>query len=545
MEEVATLIRETPLAALMLVVAAGFLLGRLRWRRLALGPAGGTLLVALVAGSIGLRPSEIGVGPAPALSVGALGFSLFLFSVGFEAGPRFFSSLRRGRGWRYVVTGNVVNLLAVLVAVGASAALGLGGAVSAGALAGALTSAPTYAAAAELLPDPRAVSVSFALTYPVGLIALVLLVQLVPRWLGEDLSDDEDDERPGRHGPSQPELTRCFRIANDTVIGRSLRELNLGAATGCIVQRLHREESIRLTDGDTVLERGDHLLVTGRLDELERFARRVGPEVYDEELQRRLPPPRRVLVTRKSVARIPLAELDLTRRHHALVVAIHRGECEVEPGADIALQIGDVVDVVGPRAGVAAVAEELGRFETPQLRFAAPIYAVGILLGLLLGRVELGIGDVSLRVGSAAGLLISGLLIGRLRHVGRFRLDVSPVARHLVRDLGILLFVAETGLRAAASGAGGFPILATVAVGLLASVVPVAGALLVARRLLRLRPVEAWGSVCGGMTSSAALTVVRDAAGSREPAVSYSAAFAVSSVLVTIAGQVVVLLLPA
>jgi putative transport protein len=121
---------------------------------------------------------------------------------------------------------------------------------------------------------------------------------------------------------------------------------------------------------------------------------------------------------------------------------------------------------------------------------------------------------------------------------------VPAPARQLVRDLGILLFVAETGVHAGESPLEGLreALLPTLAAGAVVTLVPVVVALIVGRRLLRLRPVDAWGSACGGMTSSAALYSLRVAADSNEPAISYAAAYAVASVLATLAGQFVILL---
>ncbi len=107
-----------PLAGLMLVVTLGYLLGRPGLRGISLGPAGGTLFAALIAGHLGLSFDRLyDARHAPLVTVGDFGFALFIYSVGFEAGAGFFGSLRSGRGWRMVAVGMVVNFLAILVAV--------------------------------------------------------------------------------------------------------------------------------------------------------------------------------------------------------------------------------------------------------------------------------------------------------------------------------------------------------------------------------------------------------------------------------------------
>ena len=182
------LLNEFPLAGLMLVVALGFTLGRWAIRGVALGPAGGTLAVALLFGAMGLSFTEMYGSEDPHLTLGSFGFALFIYSVGFEAGPRFFSSLLGAAGWKIAGVCLAVNVLSVALAIICGLLFGLDDSVTAGVLSGALTSAPTYAAAAEVCSDQSALTVSFALTYPFGLIGMVMIVLLLPRWMRDDLS---------------------------------------------------------------------------------------------------------------------------------------------------------------------------------------------------------------------------------------------------------------------------------------------------------------------------------------------------------------------
>lgn len=536
-----------PLAGLMLVVAVGFSLGRLSWKGLSLGPAGGTLFVALLFGRWGLSFQELYGSDAPPLTVGAFGFALFIYSVGFEAGPRFFSSLFGGPGWRFVLVGAIVNVSALLLTVLFASLLVLSDSLAAGLLSGALTSAPTYAAAAETCSDPTGLAVAFALTYPIGQAGVVLMIQFLPRVMGQDLVKESDAAEESRAAPIAAqglELTRAFDVKNEKVIGPSLRELNLTNRTGCYITRLHRGEDVRDVDADTVLEPGDHLLVRGRFAELQRFQVLVGPEVYDDELRRKMGKARRVRVHSASVIGKPLSELQLTKRFHSLIVEIDRGGVAIEADADVTLAQGDVVHVQGSRQNVRALADVLGRFERSHDETDIAVYAGGIFLGLLLGQLAVPLGGARVTLGYAGGLLLAGVLLGRFRSVGLFHANVPRAARQLVRDLGILLFVAETGVKAGESSFGVMEgvLLPTMGAALAVTVFSVVIALVFARWVLHMRAVDAWGSVGGGMTSSAALVAIKRAADSNQPALSYAASYAVASVLATIAGQVVVLM---
>jgi len=551
--EVIDQLNRTPLASFMLVIATGYALGRASWRGLALGPAGGTLAVAILLGALGLDFQALYGSEAPKLTIGTLGFTLFIYSVGFEAGPRFFASLVGGPGLRFVAVGLVVNVLALVLGIACGWLLDLGGAVTAGAVSGALTSAATYAAALEVVYGKPEVTgplaVSFALIYPIGLVGIVLLLQILPRARGTDLAreaEDGESARPDvRDVKRQAELFRAFEVTAPEVAGASLAALDLPRRTRCYVTQVHRGDAILPANADTVLETGDHLLVRGRLADLESFSRLVGPEIDDAELRNRVPSARRIVLLASSAAGLALADLDLARRFDCLVVGIERGPVRVEPAADVHVQRGDVLEVVGRRSDVRRAAETLGRLERPDTETNIGVYAAGILLGLLVGRLGFDLAGVDLSLGFAGGLLLSGIFMGWVRRLGPFPTHVPRPARQLVRDLGILLFVAETGVRAGGSSLAALEgrVLPLLACGVFLSVVPVLVALWVACRVLHMRPVDAWGSVCGGMTSSSGLAALQRATDSNAPAVSYAASYAVASVLITIAGRVIMLVM--
>ena len=534
-----------PLASLMLVIAVGYLIGRVEVRGLALGPAGGTLGIALLAGFSGLNfPSHEGVG-GQELNFGAIGFALFIYAIGFEAGPRFFDCLRGGLGWRLPAVGVLVNLLALGLAVVFGRLLGFGESATAGLLAGALTSAPTYAAAMDVADDNVALAVSFAITFPVGLIGMVWVAQVLPRWMGDDLAagtsalhDDEDTP------PPRPILRRAFEVRREEVIGRRLGELDLAMSTGCYIVHLHQGPRVVVPDGDTRLEAGDHVMAKGRLEQLQAFAERVGPEVYDAELRSRLPSPRAILVTESAVAGKTLRELAFFKEHGCLVTEVQRLGEPLEASADLALELGDIALVTGERDDVREVSRRLGRFERSSRETDLAIYAGGIFLGALLGSGIAWLFSLDRRVGDAIGLLTVGVLLGRFRRIGPFSAHVPPAAHQLMRDFGILLFVAETGTAAGMRAVEGIDVRAVpiLLCAFLTISLPVAAAVLVGRRVLGLRPADAWGAACGGMTSSSALAVIRNAADSSEPAIGYAASYAVSSVLATLAGAIVVAL---
>ena len=231
-------LNQVPLAGVMLTVALGFLAGRVQWRGIGLGPAGGTLLVALLLGGWGLSFRQLYASDHPRVTLGLFGFCLFIYSVGFEAGPRFFAVLRGGSGWRIALVATVVNVVALALALLLGNLLDLGGAITAGMLSGALTSAPTYAAAAEASRDLAPLAVSFAITYPFGLVGVVLMVQFMPRFMRDDLAADVDDVEDSATPVRSAELVRVFDVQNDEVIQKTLADLDINNTTGIRNDRL-------------------------------------------------------------------------------------------------------------------------------------------------------------------------------------------------------------------------------------------------------------------------------------------------------------------
>lgn len=557
-------IRDLPLVAPLLVVALGTSVGRLSIRRVGLGPAGGTLFVALAVGASGVFAVDGAHSNLVSLkALGTFGFALFIYSVGFDAAPHLRTQIRSRRGLAFVTIGSLVSIVGVGVMVALAAVLDLSPSAAAGILAGALTSPPTFAAASEVADDPATLSIAFALTYPIGLVALVILIQTVPRLTRQDLGRDalsEEELAAREQGATRaeggsPEFTRAFEVRSEEVIGRPLRELGLTRRTGCVISRIHRAplggadgdsgtDEVLIPSGDTQLLPGDHVVVTGRVDELKAFEALVGEEAFDLELQAPRLPSRRVLVRSRQVSGQALRDLRIIDRFHCVVTRIERGTLWIEPGPDVVLRRGDVIEVVGQRADLQRFTAEVGRFEPPGHETDIAVYAGGILLGLALGSISIDVGAFHITLGFAGGLLLVGVLMGLRRQLGPVRTHVPREARQLVRDLGISLFVAAAGLEAgphvgaALADAPGAWLVAATLVHVVAVVVP----LLVAR-LWRLRPLDAWGSVCGGMTSSAALHTVRRAADSTDVAASYAAAYAVASILATLAGPGIIVLL--
>lgn len=551
MDELVAFVNDIPLAGIMLVVAAGWLLGRVEWRGIGLSPSGGVLLVALVLGFYGLNFDALygaSDGGLPRMTIGTFGFALFIYAIGFEAGPRFFSALA-GSGFKFVVLALVANGLALGTVVGASYLFTLDSSSTAGALAGALTSTPALASASEVVPDVGQMSVAYALAYPWGQVGLLLMVAVIPRLMRRPLrgaqgNEDLGEGRVQTYEDAAADRTRSYVVESTEVDGKRLRDLGLPAKVGVIVTRIRRGKEVMLPGPNVELKLGDVVLCSGKLSSLEKLESLLGQETYDPELRRSIPAPRRIQVAKSVAVGATLADLNLPSRFNCVVVRVERGVEFLDPVGDLKLEHFDVLEIVGRNANIRDVANEVGYLEQANFETNIAIYAFGILAGLLVGYLSVRIGGVSLSIGSAGGLLLVGLLLGRFRRIGRFSANVPKAARQLVRDLGILLFISEAGVRggeALVEGLQTSPYLILLT-GFVCTTLTVLGTLVVGQKVLRMKALDSWGALCGGMTSTTSLEAVNRQAGNNDAVVGYAATYAVASVLITLAGQLAVTL---
>ena len=290
------LLQESDALLLFCVLAFGLLLGRIKLGGFEIGTTAGVLLVALVFGNWGFDFS---------VQTESLGFMLFIFCVGIEAGPNFFSTFAQD-GIRYVAIAFVVAVTGVLVTYSIASVLELDPALSAGMLAGALTSTPTLVGAQDAVSQQAAlldagqksamigqISVGYAMTYVVGLVGLLITISYFPRLLGIQMPEEArrvaaarglDNSR--RRNVRTP-ILRAYVITEpvaEELIGRTLREIGLYERSGLLIERIKRDGKLFEPDSETQLEIGDRVALVGFPSSHARSQERIGEEVYDPDL---------------------------------------------------------------------------------------------------------------------------------------------------------------------------------------------------------------------------------------------------------------------
>jgi putative transport protein len=546
------LLRDNWLLLLFIVIGLGYLIGNIRIFGIPAGPTIGVLLAGLFFGHYDLAVSQ---------GVGAFGFALFIFSVGIQAGPSFFSAFRED-GPKYIVLAALVAVSGFALAWSISRVLGFENGFDAGLLAGGLTSTPTLAGAQDavqsglaLIPGDTTearvmenIGVGYALTYLVGTLVVILMIRYMPRFLGLNLEAMANTyarekgmlRKPGQRSASAEALPviRAYRVGSEgagKTIGQRNAELNeAGAAL-----RVRRDGEILEPSPEFMLQEGDVVSIIASLGAHQRGQQHSGGEVLDAELLNYRIDAHEVVVVSSYATGKSLRELDLSRAHGCWVNALVRAGLELPLADDIVLQKGDRLHVVGEEAHLRKAADLIGYIEQEVQETDLVTFSFGIAAGVALGLIVFKAGAVAIGLGTAGGLLVSGIAVGYLSSLKPTFGRVPAAARYLLRELGLMLLMASIGLNA-----GGGIIEALLDVGpaivlaaLVVSTVPVAVGYFVGRKLLRLNPALLLGSLTGAMTSTPALAVVTEAARSSVPAIGYAGTYTFANVMLTFAGS--------
>lgn len=553
--DVYALLTESPTLTFFLIVGLGYLVGQVQFRGFQLGPSTGVLFAALVFGHYGFE--------AP-VQTESIGFILFIYCVGLQAGPQFFNAFRE-EGKKYIVLAVATAVVGGTLAFALSHWFAFDAGYSAGVLAGALTSTPTLVAAREtlasgmaVLPDgvsadmaARNVTVSYAITYLFGLGGLVVLMTLLPRVLGLDLVAAAEEEAKRRQVSSlgvgtvrqaEMPILRVYRVTKEGAHGQSLRDLRFLEKTGCMIEKIKRGTMLIEPEPDSELHENDLVAVVGRRSELVRAAEFMGPEAVDSELLELAPVTRAILLTEARLVGQSLRDLDLGESWGCFVTKVTRAGIELPLQSELQLQKGDLLLVTGMKSRVERVADHIGQMERDVDETDLVTFAFGIAAGLVMGAFAVKLGNLSISLGSAGGLLIAGLVIGFLNSINPTIGRVPAAARYILMELGLLFFMAGIGVRAggdivsALTSAGPALILS----GLVVMAVPALVAFVIGRYALGLHPVILLGAITGSMTSTPALAIVTSQSRSQLPVLGYAGTYTFANVFLAFAGSLMV-----
>ena len=545
-------LRDQPVLVFFLVLSLGYLVGNIRVAGIGLGSVGGVLLVGLFFGHLGFS-----------MQAGAqtFGFAIFIFCVGYQAGPQFFDVLMSD-GLKYLSLALVVAGTGFALAAGLGVWMGLAPGLTAGLLGGAMTTTPTLAAAQDavksgIAPIPDGFSASevianigagYALTYLFGLIGLILVIRLLPRVLGIDLPTEAARLDGGEDPEATPDITgfsrRTYRVTREEYLDRSVRDIEHAVSKSITIMAIQRDGELIEFDHDTHPLLGDEIQVVGRTEVLLKHAPKWGEEISAQQTLNLPMEIARVVVTNSELVGKPLRSLRLEQHVSVVLLQVRRQREKLPISDDLELRRRDVLTMMGPEFAIERLARHVGHVERDVVETDLFTFALGIAVGIAIGTLTVTVGGISIGVGMAGGLLMTGLVIGLLRSIWPVFGRVPSAARWVLMELGLLMFMAGVGLNSGGEiinvvQQAGFKLIGA---GILVTLIPVLVGYFFAVGILKLNPVEALGGVTGSMTSGAALSVVTGAAQSNAPALGYTGAYAFANVILTLAGTLIMLL---
>ncbi len=541
------LLHGQPVLTLFLILGIGYLIGGIRIGSFSLGPVAGVLFAGLFLGHFDFLMSP---------GAQSVGFALFIFSVGYQAGPRFLEVLKTD-GLKYFLLAVVIATTGFTIAVIATKILSLEPGTSAGLLSGGLTSSPTLAAAQEAIRAGQIkppggltaddmignVATGYAITYIFGLAGLIAIIKLLPQMLGINLEKEAKALEVRSETTSQQTnvSARIYRVTNKEFTKIPRKELKEQYWDKTSVVKLRRNGEFIQPGSEGFLQLGDELHILAPVEYFTKTIAKIGEEVTPEASTAELTETADIVVINKNAVGKSLEELEIASKFGVLLSSVSRLSMELPLTADFKLNKGDVLSVVGAHANVDLLGEELGHVERDIEETDMVTFSFGIAFGVIIGLFAIKIGELSIGLGSAGGLLASGLAIGYLRSIHPTFGRLPHAARWILMEFGLLLFMAGVGLRAGSDiietfiAAGPTLVLA----GIFVTVIPIFVGYFFGRKVLKIHPVLLFGGITGSMTSGASLSVVTKAANSSVPSLGYTGAYAFANVLLTIAGSII------
>ena len=533
------------LVLLSFVIAVGIYLGKIRFWGVSLGVTF-VLFVGILMGHFGYE-----IQPEVLKFVREFGLILFIFAIGLQVGPGFFSSFKKG-GIRL----NMLAVLGIMLNVGIVVAIYfINGKTSisalVGVMSGAVTNTPGLAAAQQAVgADLEAVntmSMGYAAAHPLGVLGIITSILLVKAIFRVKIDDEiEQLNKETEDNQLKPHLM-SYEVTNKLIDGKTMVQLHDIIHCNFVVSRLmDKEGNIIIPKSTTEIHVGDKLYIVMSAQDEASFEAVLGHpiEMGDQEWEAVAPAnvvSRRILITRSEYNGTALGSLRLHKGYNVNCNRVNRAGVDLLASPGLRLQMGDRITVVGDLNDIERLASKLGnsmkRLNQPNL---VTIF-IGIMFGIILGSINVGFG---MKLGLAGGPLVVAILLSRFGYKVKLVTYTSSSASLMLRELGICLFLAAVGI-----GAGkGFA--ATVfnntgmwwvIWGFIITFVPLMVVGIIARGVYKINFLTIMGMMSGGYTDPPALAYANNSTGSDAPAVAYSTVYPLTMFLRVVAAQALVL----
>jgi len=555
MEWLITILTDESVAHIVLlyafVISIGVMLGKIKIFGISLGVTF-VLFVGLFVGHFGFS-----VNLEVLHFIREFGLILFVFTIGLQVGPGFFSSFKKGGMQQNMLAASVV-LLSVVVTISLYYILAgrVPMAMMVGILSGAVTNTPGLGAAQEALRQlhdagqigeiPQ-IALGYAVAYPLGVVGIItalILIRIIFK-----ISFDKETEKLNATDETLSEKPEklTLRFQNKLVEGRKLSDIKHLIGRNFVVSRLKRGDQFLIPQGETVLLKNDILLVVTAIRDVEAITAFIGePTELDWKESETHVVSRRIIITQGKINGKTIGSLGFRNTIGVNITRVNRSGIDLLGASNLVLQVGDRVMVVGELAAIERVEKVLGntlkRLNEPHL---ITIF-VGIFLGILFGSIPFYFPGMPMpvKLGLAGGPLIVAILIARFGYKIRLITYTTQSANYMLREIGIALFLASVGIasggqfvKTVVSSDG----LLWIGCGFLITTIPLLIVGFIGRKFLKLNYFTLMGLLAGSTTDPPALAYANAVAGNDAPAVAYSTVYPMTMFLRVILAQILIL----
>ncbi len=533
-----------------LVSALGLYLGRIKIFGISLGITF-VFFAGILAGHLGIVVNKDMLYFAQ-----SFGLILFVYALGLQVGPGFFSSLKKG-GVAMNMMGLGVILLGLVMTVGLHWTTGVSLSNMVGLLCGAVTNTPALGAAQQALLqiDPTNtkgvtdMALACAVTYPLGVVGVILAIIILRALFADKKQKGEQEQRDTTTYVAE------FHVSNPAIYEKSIKDVMKLTDKHFVISRVWRNGKVSIPTSDTLLHEHDHLLIISVKSDVENIKVLFGEQenvdwnkadidwnAIDSQLISR-----RIAVTRNRVNGVKLGSLRLRNLYGINITRVNRAGIDLLASPDLRLQIGDRLTIVGEANSVNTVGKILGdeikRLNNPNLLAVF----IGISLGMLLGALPITLPGMStpVKLGIAGGPIIVGILMGAFGPRFHLTTYTTMSANLMLRQLGIIIYLAGLGID---SGVHFFETvfrtegLLWIGLGFLLTIVPVLIVGFIASQFFKLDYAHNVGMLCGSMANPMALSYANTTVDGDEPSVSYATVYPLSMFIRVISAQLVLML---
>ena len=533
-----------------LVSALGLYLGRIKIFGISLGITF-VFFAGILAGHLGIVVNKDMLYFAQ-----SFGLILFVYALGLQVGPGFFSSLKKG-GVAMNMMGLGVILLGLIMTVGLHWVTGVSLSNMVGLLCGAVTNTPALGAAQQALLqiDPTNtkgvtdMALACAVAYPLGVVGVILAIIILRALFADKKQKDLKEQRDTTTYVAE------FHVSNPAIYEKSIKDVMKLTDKHFVISRVWRNGKVSIPTSDTLLHEHDHLLIISVKSDVENIKVLFGEQenvdwnkadidwnAIDSQLISR-----RIAVTRNRVNGVKLGSLRLRNLYGINITRVNRAGIDLLASPDLRLQIGDRLTIVGEANSVNTVGKILGneikRLNNPNLLAVF----IGISLGMLLGALPITLPGMStpVKLGIAGGPIIVGILMGAFGPRFHLTTYTTMSANLMLRQLGIIIYLAGLGID---SGVHFFETvfraegLLWIGLGFLLTIVPVLIVGFIASQFFKLDYAHNVGMLCGSMANPMALSYANTTVDGDEPSVSYATVYPLSMFIRVISAQLVLML---